>query len=224
MDTGQVWAKIGGTSSPTPKMDTGRTWKKAGGNSSNLKVDAGKTGAALGENALSDLTKDTGQIHTMSGENSSPTLIHGSPIIRNEYAPKSEIKKRLKARRLKTLRSLENGNNQKASVNTSSLLEIRDKENQKTSAEKPVTPKKIPPPERTVFETHKTNQPVKNWHHKHALYDVECGLKMARVVVTYYFDKRDTLLSSNISPDSQWYHIYPGSFEEKLYEDICHPR
>jgi hypothetical protein len=225
MDTGQVWAKIGGTSSTTPKRDTGQTWKEAGDySSSNLKMDAGKTGAALGENASPDLTKDTGQIHTMSGENSSPTLIQGSQIKRNQYAPDSEIKKRLKARRHKTLRSLENGNNQKASIHKSSLLEIRDEENQKTSTDKPVHPKKIPPPERTVFETQKTNQPVKNWHHKHALYDVECGLKMARIVVTYYFDKRDTLLSSNISPDAQWYHIYPGSFEEKLYEDICHPR
>lgn len=225
MDTGQVWAKIGVTPSPALKMDAGRIWTKAGENSSsNLKMNSGRTGTTIGENSSPTLNRDTGQVQTTVGDNSSPTVTQGSPIIKNELAPDSEIKKRIKLRRLKALRALENGNTQKASLNKSLPLKAQDKENQKTSTGKSVQPKKTASSEGTGLEIPRTSQPGKNWHHKQELYDVECGLKLARVVVTYYFDRRDTLLSSSISPDAQWNHIYPGSFEEKLYTEICNPR
>jgi hypothetical protein len=73
-------------------------------------------------------------------------------------------------------------------------------------------------------EMQKSNQPKKNWHHKQELYDVDCGEKLARVVFTYYFDKQERLLGSSPTHDAKWQHIYPGSFEEQLYTEICHPR
>jgi len=97
------------------------------------------------------------------------------------------------------------------------------KENQKTSTDKPDQPKKILLAEAKRPEIVKTDKPVKNWHHKQELFDIDCSEKLARVVVTYYFDKRETVLKSSQTPDAQWYHIYPGSFEEQLYIEICNP-
>jgi hypothetical protein len=73
-------------------------------------------------------------------------------------------------------------------------------------------------------EMQKSSLPKKNWHHKQELYDVDCGEKLARVVFTYYFDKQERLLGSSPTHDAKWQHIYPGSFEEQLYTEICHPR
>jgi hypothetical protein len=225
MDTGQVWAKIGATPSPALKM--GAVWisTKTGENSSsNLKTNDVRTGTTIGENSSFNLNRDTGQVRTTVGENSLPTVTQGSPVINNDLVQDTEIKKRLKSRRLKTIQALENGNARKASLNKSLPLKALNKENQKTSAGKSVQPRKTVSSEGTGFSIPKTRHPGKNWHHKQELYDVECGLKLARVVVTYYFDRKEKLLSSNISPDAEWYHIYPGSFEEELYAEICHPR
>jgi hypothetical protein len=73
-------------------------------------------------------------------------------------------------------------------------------------------------------EMQKTNHLKKSWHHKQELYDVDCGEKLARVVFTYYFDKQERLLGSSPTDNAKWQHIYPGSFEEQLYTEICHPR
>lgn len=64
----------------------------------------------------------------------------------------------------------------------------------------------------------------RGWHHKQELYDVDCAEKLARVVFTYYFDKQEKVVGSKQTTDAKWQHIYPGSFEERLYTDICHPR
>ena len=225
MDTGQVWAKSGATPAPPLKTDPGQIRPQVGENSSsNLNTSTGRNETKSGENASSNLKKETGQVRTTAGENSSPTVTQGSQIIKNESAPDTEAKKRMKLRRLKALRAQENGNNQKIALHTSSPMKTGNSGIQKTSVSKSEQPRKTASSQGSGLEIKKNSQAGKNWHHKQELYDVECGLKLARVVVTYYFDRRDTLLNSNLSPDAEWYHIYPGSFEEKLYTEICNPR
>ena len=73
-------------------------------------------------------------------------------------------------------------------------------------------------------EMPKSKQPGINWNYKQVLYDVDCSQKKARVLVTYYFDKSDKPLGLKQTPDAKWYHIYPRSFEEQLYIEICNPR
>jgi len=73
-------------------------------------------------------------------------------------------------------------------------------------------------------EMPKSKQPGINWNYKQVLYDVDCSQKKARALVTYYFDKSDKPLGLKQTPDAKWYHIYPRSFEEQLYTEICHPR
>jgi hypothetical protein len=73
-------------------------------------------------------------------------------------------------------------------------------------------------------EIPKSNQPGKNWNYRQVLYDVDCSEKKARVLVTYYFDKSDKPSGLKQTPDAKWYPIYPRSFEEKLYTEICNPR
>ena len=73
-------------------------------------------------------------------------------------------------------------------------------------------------------EMPKSKQPGINWNYKQVLYDVDCSEKKARTLVTYYFDKSDKPLGLKQTPDAKWYHIYPRSFEEQLYIEICNPR
>jgi hypothetical protein len=225
MDTGQVWVKSGATPPPPLNTGPGQIRPTVGDNSSsNLNTNTGRNTTTTGGNASPNLNRETGQVRTTPGENSSPTATQGSQITKNESAPDTEAKKRMKLRRLNALRAQENGNNQKIALHTSSPVKTGTSGTQKTSVSKSEQPRKTASSQGSGIELQKTSQAGKTWHHKQELYDVECGLKMARVVVTYYFDRRDTLLKSSISPDAEWYHIYPGSFEEKLYTDICHPR
>jgi hypothetical protein len=225
MNTGQIWAKIGGNSSPNPDMGAGKISTKVGGNSSpDLDAETGKASTKTGGDSSSNPGADTKQVSTKNEGNSSPNLNRESKILNNETSQGTEIKKRLKKKSSRKVRAQNNNGSQTVTVNNNpSRLKTDDKENQKTSVNKPVQPKKVLLADGKKSEIAKADQPVKNWHHKQELYDIDCGEKLARVVVTYYFNKREMLLKSSQTPDAEWYHIYPGSFEEQLYTEICNP-
>ena len=227
MYTGQIWAKIGRNSSPVI-MDMGKVSTKIGGNSSpNLNVETGNAPTKAGGNSSSNsgnTAADLKQVSTKDEGNSSPSLNQESKIQKNGTTKGVETKKRLKKKSSQKVRVENNKGSQTAAVNNKPLpLKTDDKENQKASPDKPDQPKKVLLADVKTSEIAKADKPVKNWHHKQELYDIDCSEKLARVVVTYYFDKRETLLKSTQTPDAKWYHIYPGSFEEQLYTEICNP-
>jgi hypothetical protein len=225
MYTGQIWAKIGGNSSPNLDMGAGKVSTKVGGDSSpNLNGEAGKASTKVGGNSSSNPSADTKQVSTKDNGSSAPSLNRESRILKNETNQGTETKKRLKKKSSQKVRAQYNKGSQTVTANNKPLQLITDnKENQKTSTNKPVQPKKFLLADGKKSEIAKADQPLKNWHHKQELYDIDCSEKLARVVDTYYFDKRETLLKSSQTPDAKWYHIYPGSFEEQLYTEICNP-
>ncbi|MEE9912897.1 MAG: hypothetical protein K4571_14380 [Deltaproteobacteria bacterium] len=205
MFVGQIWAKSGETPTPAREGDGERisasTREKS---SSNLQADPVITGAPV-------------------EKNSSPAITQSGPVIKKESVPDPEIKKQLRQKRLKTIQALDKGKAKKTASNPSWSLPASSKENQKTSEGNTIKQRNTASSRATGFVTARAARSGKNWHHKQELYDVECSYKLARVVVTYYFDREETLLGSNVTPDAGWYHIYPGSLEEKLYVELCHP-
>ncbi|HYA13470.1 MAG TPA: hypothetical protein VEF33_03940 [Syntrophales bacterium] len=210
MYTGQIWAKIGAQSSPSPAKSV---LTKVGGDSSpNLNTETGNASPKPGG--------DTKQVSANNEGNSSPS----PQIQKSETTQGTEVKKRLKKKSSQKVRVQNNKVSQATAVNNKPLpLKKDDKESQKTPADKPVQAKKIVLAEGKRPETVKADKAVKNWHHKQELFDIDCSEKLARVIVTYYFDKRETILKASQTPDAQWYHIYPGSFEDQLYIEICNP-
>jgi hypothetical protein len=208
-----------------PSMYTGQIWAKVGGNSSpNLDVGAGKASTKIGGDSPSNPGADTKQVSTKGEGSSASGLNQESKILKNETNQGTEIKKRLKKKSSRKVRAQNNNGSQTVTANNKPLQLISDnKENQKTSTNKPVQPKRILLADGKKAEMPKVDPPAKNWHHKQELYDIDCSEKLARVVVTYYFNKREALLKSSKTPDAEWYHIYPGSFEEHLYTEICNP-
>jgi len=205
MYVGRIWARSGEAPPRAPEGNEGRISTGAKEKSSiNLKADSGSNGA-------------TGE------KNTSDAITKSAPVITPESLRSSEIKKKLKQKRLKTIQALEKGKVQKTASNQSSPPQASNKENRKTSEVKTIQQRKTASSKAIGFITPGARQTGRNWHHKQELYDVECGQKLARVVATYYFDREEILLSSNVSPDPQWYHFYPGSLEEKLYVELCHP-
>ncbi len=174
----------------------------------------GRIWARSGDAPTPVVEGNEGRISTGAKEKSSTNLKAG---------PNSEIKKKLKQKRLKTIQALEKEKAQKTVSNQSSPPPALNIENQKTSEGKTMLPIKTASSKAAGFVSPRARQSGRNWHHKQELYDVECGQKLARVVATYYFDKEEKILSSNVYPDPQWYHIYPRSLEEKLYVEVCHP-
>ncbi len=225
MYTGQIWAKIGGNSSPNLDMGVGKASPKVGGNSTpNLNMETGNDSTKSGGDSSSNLGADTKQVSTKDDGISSSNLNQESKIRKNETTQSTEIKKRLKKKSSKKVQAQNNSGSQTATANNKPLQLIKDNtENHKTSTNNPVQPKKILLADGKKAEIAKADQAVKNWHHKQELYDIDCSEKLARVVVTYYFNKKETLLKSSKTPDAEWYHIYPGSFEEQLYTEICNP-
>ncbi len=212
MFVGQIWAKSGESSTPVHESQEGQASARSRENSSSdLKTNPGNKGAATEKNS------------TPVKKNLSPAGAQRSPAVNKEAAQDSEAKKKLKQRRLKTVQALKGRNESAKASNQESPLPAAGKEIQKTSNEKTMQLKKTALSRGTGIATSRANYPGKNWHHKKELYDVECGQKLARVVVTYYFDKEETLLNSKVTPDAEWYHIYPGSLEERLYVELCHP-
>ena len=117
------------------------------------------------------------------------------------------------------------GNSQKATSKPSSSQHVagKDKENEMTSEGKTTQLKTSASARATDVSLFRTGRLGKNWHHKQDLYAVECGQRLARVVATYYFDRSESLVSSKVHPENEWYHICPGSMEEKLFVELCHP-
>jgi len=208
-----------------PSMYTGQIWAKVGGNSSpNLDMGVGKVSTKTGANLSSNPGADTNRVSTRDDGSSAPSLNQESKIQKNETTQGTEIKQRLKKKSSKKVRAQNNNGSQTITSSNKPLQLITDnKENQKTSTNKPVQPKKTLLAAGKKAEIAKADQLAKSWHHKQELYDIDCTDKLARVVVAYYFDRRESLLKSSKTPDAEWYHIYPGSFEERLYAEICNP-
>ena len=238
MYTGQIWAKIGAKSSPNLDMSARNvSSNKVGGDSSaNLNGEAGKALTRAVGNTSASPGADTRQVSTKDDGSRIPNVNQETKVRKNETTRGTETKKRWKKKSPQKVRAQNNKGNQTATLNNKASQPAAEtainkplqpttdnKEDQKTSTDKPDQPKKIVLAEGKKPGIAKADQPVKNWHHKQELYDIDCSEKLARVVVTYYFDKRETLLKSSQTPEAQWYHIYPGSFEEQLYIEICNP-
>ena len=205
MFVGQIWAKSGEPSAPSREAERGQIPAKSRENASaRLKTNSSATDAAM-EN------------------NSSPATARNPSAAAKEPAPGNETKKKLKQKRLKTVQALKERNAQKTATNSTPSMPVPDREVSKASEDGTLQIKKTASSRSTAVSVSGVRRPGKSWHSKQELYDVECGQKLARVVVTYYFDKEKTLISSRVTPDAQWYHIYPGSLEEKLYVELCHP-
>ena len=186
-----------------PSMDTGQVWAKIRKNSysySNLNKES-----QLGNN---DITQDreTKRVKKLPSKTS-----------RSIRKSESQI----------TSRQTDKKEDQKNSLNkTSPLTKVNFTEGMTWEI-----PKSNPGGEDRHYEQEpydseipKSKQSGKNWNYKQVLYDVDCSEKKARTLVTYYFDKSDKPLGLKQTPDAKWYHIYPRSFEEQLYTEICHPR
>ena len=181
---------------------------------------------------------DTGQVWAKIRKNSYSNLNKESQLGKNDITQDREIK-RVKKLPSKTSRPIRKSESQITSRQTDKQ-ENQNKSLNKTSQLTKVNftegitseiPKSNPggedrhhEQELNDSEAPKSNQPEKNWNYKQVLYDVDCSQKKARVLVTYYFDKSDKPLGLKQTPDAKWYHIYPRSFEEQLYTEICHPR
>ena len=186
-----------------PSMDTGQVWAKIRKNSysySNLNKES-----QLGNN---DITQDreTKRVKKLPSKTS-----------RSIRKSESQI----------TSRQTDKKEDQKNSLNkTSPLTKVNFTEGMTWEI-----PKSNPGGEDRHYEQEpydseipKSKQSGKNWNYKQVLYDVDCSEKKSRTLVTYYFDKSDKPLGLKQTPDAKWYHIYPRSFEEQLYTEICHPR
>ena len=207
-----------------PSMFVGRIWVKSGeAPPPALEGDEGRASTGAKENSSSSLKADPGSNGAAVEKNSSTAITQSAPVIKTESVRSAEIKKKLKQKRLKTIQALEKGKAKKTASDQLSPTQASNKENQKTSEGKPIQPIKTASSKAAGLVTPGARQSGRSWHHKQELYDVECGQKLVRVVATYFFDREETLLGSNISTEPQWYHIYPGSVEEKLYVELCHP-
>jgi hypothetical protein len=162
--------------------------------------------------------EESGRISTGASEKSSANLKAGAPVVTVESLRRAEIKKNLKKKRIKTLQALKKVKVQKTALNEASPVLTAKKEDENKSEDKTTQPQKT-----ELSKVVESRQTGRNWHHKQELYDVECSQKLARVVATYFFDREARILGSTVSPDPQWYHIYPGSLEEKLYVELCRP-
>lgn len=207
-----------------PSMYVGRIWARSGeAKPPALERDEGRITTGAKEKSASSIKSAPSSNGVAVEKNSSTEITQSAPVVTTESVRSYEIKKQLKQKRLKTIQALKKEKAQKAASNQSSPTQASNKENQNTSEVKTIPPIKTASSKAAAFVTPGTRHSGRNWHHKQELYDVECGQKLARVVATYYFDREETILSSNVSPEPQWYHIYPGSLEEKLYVELCHP-
>lgn len=208
-----------------PSMFVGRIWVKSGGAPPANGGDEGQVLTGTRENSSSGLKADPRSNGAEVEKNPSVAIAKSAPAVKTESARSAEIKEKLKQKRLKTIQALARGKTKKTASDKSSSVQASNsgKQNQKTSGGKPVQPLKTASSKESGLVTPAARQSARSWHHKQELYDVECGQKLVRVVATYFFDKEETLLGANVSPDPQWYHIYPGSVEEKLYVELCRP-
>ena len=207
-----------------PSMFVGRIWVKSGEAAPHvLEGDEGQISSGAKEKSSSNLKADPSSNGASVEKSSSTAITQSAPAITTESLRSSEIKKKLKKKRLKAVRTLGKEKALKTASNQSSPTQASNKENQKTSEVKTIQPIKTASSKAAAFVSPRARHSGRNWHHKQELYDVECGQKLVRVVATYYFDREETLLSSKVYPDPQWYHIYPRSLEEKLYVELCHP-
>ena len=169
---------------------------------------------------------NTGQVWAKIGKDSFSDPSQEYQLMKHDITQDGETKM-LKKTLPKTSRQAYKKENQKASTNKSvhlkkiHLAKVTTSEAPKTDGYGKNRQLKQ---ELHDSEMQKSNLSKNNWHHKQELYDVDCGEKLARVVFTYYFDKKERLLGSSPTHDAKWQHIYPGSFEEQLYTEICHPR
>jgi hypothetical protein len=169
---------------------------------------------------------NTGQVWAKIGKSSFSNPGQVSQIMKNDSAQNGEARTSKKAQP-----KISNQENKKEIQKASTDRSLQKKKvhlAKKTSSETPKSDE-YGKNRQSTKELHdsemQTASPLKkNWHHKQELYDVDCAEKLARVVFTYYFDKQEKLLGSRQTNDSKWKHIYPGSFEEQLYTEICHPR
>ena len=216
MYTGQIWAKIGAKPSPKLDMAERNSSTKRGDPSPEADMEKGNASAGIGADKKWVANKDEG--------NTSSSLNKDTKIQKNEATQNTEIKKRLKKKISQKVKTQNNKGSQPTAVNNKPLTPKTDvKESSSKPANKSVRQEKNVLAGGKTIEIAKADKPVKNWHHKQELFDIDCSEKLARVVVTYYFDRRETVLKSSQTPDAQWYHIYPGSFEEQLYIEICNP-
>jgi hypothetical protein len=181
---------------------------------------------------------DTGQVWAKIRKNSYSNLNKESQLGNNDITQDRETK-RVKKLPSKTSRSIRKSESQITSRQTDKKKDQNNSLNKtpqltKVNFTEGMTseiPKSHPGGEDRLHEqelydseTPKSKQPGKNWNYKQVLYDVDCSEKKARTLVTYYFDKSDKPLGLKQTPEAKWYHIYPRSFEEQLYTEICNPR
>ena len=232
MFVGQVWVKSG---EPLPSAHNGGNGRIAAGN---------------GENASSSLKTEPHGNAAKVEKNLAPAAPKSSAESKEGSPPDAETIKKLKARRLKNLQALEKRKAKKTAANPAlmvaagkeevktpeGIMKIKgsalslalqaagtEKAKEKPSEGKTLQTKMAAASRAAGMAISGNGSPGKKWHHKQDLYDVECGQRLARVAATYYFDRNETLVGSKIYPDDQWYHIYPGSLEEKLFINVCHP-
>ena len=207
-----------------PSMFVGRIWVKSGEAPPRiLEGGEGRISSGAKEKSFSNLKSDSSSNVETVEKKSSTAITQSTTAITTESVRRSEIKKKLKQKRLRAVQAMEKEKAQKTASNQSSPTQASNKENQKTSEVKTNQPIKTASSKAAGFVSPGARLSGRNWHHKQELYDVECGQKLVRVVATYYFDREETLLSSKVYPGPQWYHIYPRSLEEKLYVELCHP-
>jgi len=234
-----------------PSMFVGQVWVRSGEPSSQPK-DGGEGRIVTGreENSSSNLKTDHDST-AVKGDKKSPSAVtQVSSDIKKESAPDSEAIKKLKEKRLKNLQAQEKRKAKTTSSDGTSLPVAgkeeennpegkikktasnrafsaqaagKEKAQEKTSEGKAAQLKMLASVRTTDAAISNMGSPGKKWHHKQDLYNVECGQRLARVVSTYYFDQNGSLVSSKIHSDDQWYHIYPGSVEEKIFIEVCHP-
>jgi hypothetical protein len=195
MNTGQVWAKIGKDGLPIPGHNSQQI----------MKNDSAQNGDAKA------LTKTQPKV--------------SSQVYKNGV-PNSEATPQKKTQSKASNQTYKKGNQNAV---TSNLLQKRRGHIAKKTTS--VTPKSDDNGKNRQSKTEMNDSDKqmaynlnRGWHHKRELYDVDCAEKLARVVFTYYFDKQEKVVGSKQTNDAKWQHIYPGSFEEQLYTDICHPR
>ena len=115
MYVGRIWARSGEAPPPALEGDEERistgTKEKS---STNLKADPSSNGATVEKNSLTAITQS-------------------APVITAESVRSSEIKRKLKQKRLKTIQALEKEKAQKTASNQSSSTQATNKESQKTS-------------------------------------------------------------------------------------------
>lgn len=195
MNTGQVWAKIGKDGLPIPSHNSQQI----------MKNDSAQNGDAKA------ITKTQPKVSSQAYKNG---------------VPNSEATLQKKTQSKASNQTYKKGNQN--AVTNNLLQKRRGHVAKKTTSEAQKSDEngknKQSNPEMNVSDKQMAYNLNRGWHHKRELYDVDCAEKLARVVFTYYFDRQDRLVGSRQTNDAKWQHIYPGSFEEQLYTDICHPR